>query len=97
MGENNFAAQPVALYGAVLSMAGLAYYLLTRTLLRLHDQDSALVVALGNDFKGKISLVLCAVAIPLAFISAGLACVLYVLVAVIWFVPDRRIEKALTR
>jgi uncharacterized membrane protein len=97
MGENNFAAQPVALYGVALLLAGFAYYLLTRTLLALHDQDSALVVALGRDLKSKISLVLYASAIPLAFVSAGLSCALYVLVAVIWFVPDRRIEKALTR
>jgi len=97
MGENYFAPQPVALYGVMLLLAACAYTLLTRALLPLHDRDSALAVALGRDLKGKISLVLYAVAIPLAFVSAGLACALYVLVAVIWFVPDRRIEKALAR
>jgi len=97
MGENNFAAQPVALYGVMLLLAACAYTLLTRALLPLHDRDSALAVALGRDLKGKISLGLYAVAIPLALVSAGLACALYVLVAVIWFVPDRRIEKALAR
>jgi uncharacterized membrane protein len=97
MGENDFAAQPVALYGVILLLAAFAYTLLTRALLPLHDRDSALAVALGRDLKGKISLVFYASAIPLAFVSAWIPCLLYVLVAVIWFVPDRRIEKALTR
>jgi len=97
MGENNFAAQPVALYGVILLLAAIAYTLLTRALLPLHDRDSALAVALGRDLKGKISLVFYLAAIPLAFVDAWIACLLYVLVAVIWFVPDRRIEKALAR
>jgi uncharacterized membrane protein len=95
MGENNFAAWPVALYGIVLTCAALAYYLLARALIALHGRDSKLAVALGNDIKGKISLVLCIVGIPLAFILPLLACVSYVLVAVIWFIPDRRIEKVI--
>jgi uncharacterized membrane protein len=95
MGENNFAAWPVALYGIVLTCAALAYYLLARTLIALHGKDSTLAVALGNDVKGKISLGLCIAGIPLAFILPLLACVSYVLVAVIWFIPDRRIEKVI--
>jgi uncharacterized membrane protein len=95
MGENNFAAWPVALYGVVLLLAACAYYLLVRSLLALHEKDSTLAVAVGSDFKGKISIVIYAVAIPLAFIIPGLSFALYVLVAVIWFIPDRRIEKVL--
>jgi len=95
MGENNFAAWPVALYGLVLFMAGFAYFLLVRSLLALHAKDSALAVAVGNDFKGKISIVIYAVAIPFAFIVSGLSFALYVLVAVIWFIPDRRIERVM--
>jgi uncharacterized membrane protein len=97
LGENGFVAWPVALYGGVLLMAGFAYFLLVRALLTLHDQDSALAVAVGRDVKGWASLVFYAVAIPLAFVNAMLACGLYVVVAVIWFIPDRRIEKTLKR
>jgi uncharacterized membrane protein len=95
MGENHFAAWPVALYGVVLLLAACAYYLLVRSLLALHEKDSTLAVALGSDFKGKISIVIYAVAIPLAFIVPLLSCALYILVAVIWFIPDRRIERVL--
>jgi uncharacterized membrane protein len=95
MGENNFAAWPVALYGVVFLLAACAYYLLVRSLLALHEKDSTLVVALGSDFKGKISIVIYAVAVLLAFMIPLLSCALYVLVAVIWFIPDRRIEKVI--
>jgi len=95
MGENHFAALPVALYGLVLLLAALAYFILTRVLVTSHGQDSALATAIGRDSKGKISLVIYAVAIPLAFVNSGLACALYVLVAIIWLIPDRRIEKTL--
>jgi uncharacterized membrane protein len=95
MGENNFAAWPVALYGAVLFMAGFAYFLLARSLLALHDKGSTLALALGSDFKGKISIVIYAAAIPLAVIIPLLSCALYVLVAAIWFIPDRRIENVI--
>ena len=81
MGENHFAPLPVALYGVVLFMAGCAYFILAR--------------ALGDDFKGKISVAIYAVAILLALYLPALAGVLYVAVALIWLVPDRRIEKAL--
>ncbi len=96
MGENNFAAWPVALYGMVLLMAGFAYFLLVRSLLALHGKDSTLAVAVGNDFKGKISIVIYAIAIPIAFLIPGVSFALYVLVAVIWFIPDRRIEKVIS-
>ncbi len=97
LGENGFAAWPVALYGVVLLMAGFAYFLLERALVAHHGQDSMLAAAVGYDTKGYISLVCYASAIPLAFINAMLACVLYVIVAVIWFIPDQRIEKVLKR
>jgi uncharacterized membrane protein len=97
MGENHFAAWPVALYGAVLLCAAIAYFVLARTLIALHGQDSALAVAFGKDFKGKISPVIYAVSIPLAFVWSALAFALFVLVAVMWLVPDRRIERTLPR
>ena len=97
MGENRFAAQPVALYGIVFLFAAVAYYILTRALLALHGQDSVLAMALGRDVKGKASLVIYAVAIPVSLVAAWLACALYVLVAIMWLAPDRRIEKTLTR
>ena len=96
MGENQFAAQPVALYGIVLLLSAIAYYILTRALLALHGRDSVLAVALGRDIKGKISPVIYLVAILVSFVAAWLSCALYVLVAIIWLIPDRRIEKTLT-
>jgi uncharacterized membrane protein len=96
MGESHFAPWPVALYGAVLLCTGLAYFILTRALIAHHGQDSPLATALGRDIKGKVSLVLYSVAIPLALVNSWLACTLYVLVAIMWLVPDRRIEDAVT-
>ncbi len=95
MGENHFAARPVALYGVVLLLAGIAYAILTRTLIIYQGADSTLAAAVGRDFKGKASIVLYAAAISLSFVNSWFACTLYVLVAVMWFIPDRRIEKAL--
>jgi uncharacterized membrane protein len=95
MGENHFTSTPVALYGVVLLCAAIAFTLLTRSLITRHGQDSALATAIGRDFKGKISLGSYAVAIPLSFVHPWIACGLYVLVAVLWFIPDRRIEKTL--
>ena len=97
MGENQFAAWPVALYGTVLLFAAVAYFILVRALLALHGKDSTLATALGRDFKGKVSMVIYLVAIPLAFVKSWLACAFYVLVAIMWLVPDRRIEKTLPR
>ncbi len=95
MGENHFAAWPVAFYGAVLLFAGTAYFILTRVLIFHHPADSALSKAVGKDFKGKLSMVFYAAAIPLSFVNRWLACALYVLVALMWLIPDRRIELTL--
>ncbi|MEH2001180.1 MAG: TMEM175 family protein [Nostoc sp.] len=96
MGENHFAALPVALYGMVLLLAAIAFFILTRALIYHHGNDSTLAIAVGRNFKGKISVVFYALAIPLAFVNSWFACILYVLVAVMWLIPDRRIEKTLT-
>ena len=93
MGENEFTAWPVATYGIVLWLAGLEYYILVLTLLATHPNDSPLAIAIGKDVKGLISLVLYTIAIPLAFVSAVAASILYVIVAIIWFIPDRRLEN----
>jgi uncharacterized membrane protein len=95
MGENDFAAWPVALYGVVLLMAGVAYFILTRSLIALHGDDSVLAAAVGADVKGRLSVALYAVAIPLAFVQPLLAGGIYVAVAVMWLIPDRRLERAL--
>jgi len=95
MGENHFAEVPVALYGGVLLMAGCAYYVLAHALVAHHGADSTLAKAFGADFKGKISVALYAAAIPLAFAATWIALAIYVAVALMWLVPDRRIEKAL--
>jgi uncharacterized membrane protein len=97
MGQNHFASLPAALYGVILLCAAIAYFILTRTLLSIHAADSVLATALGDDFKGKISIVLNMAAIPLAFVRSWLACAIYILVAVIWLVPDKRIEKTIAR
>ena len=97
VGENDFAPWPVALYGVVLLCAAVAYYILARALLALHGQGSVLASALGSDFKGKVSILIYAVAIPLSFVNSWLAGALYVLVAVIWLIPDPRIERRLAR
>jgi uncharacterized membrane protein len=97
MGENEFVAWPVALYGISLWMSGLAYFILVRTLLSIHAKDSPLAIAIGSDKKGYISLALYTIAIPLSFVSATLASALYVVVAIIWFIPDRRIEDTLAK
>jgi uncharacterized membrane protein len=95
MGETNFQSWPVALYGIVLLLAGIAYTILVIRLLALHGRESSLATALGRDFKGKISIVFYVIAIPLAFVRPWLAWAFYVLVAIIWLAPDRRIERTL--
>ena len=97
MSENHFAAVPVALYGVVLLMAGVAYYVLARILVAQHGSDSALARALGKDYKGMASMAIYAAAIGLAFWNAWVACALYVAVAVMWFIPDSRIEQTLAK
>lgn len=96
MGENHFGRWPVAVYGIVLLFASIAYFILSRALISLHGRDSVLATAVGRDFKGLISTVIYLVAIPLALVRWWLACALYVLVTIMWLVPDRRIEKTLT-
>ncbi len=95
MNENHFAPLTVAAYGVVLLFAGIAYFILTRVLLANHPRDSLLARALGSDFKGKVSVVLYLVAIPLAYLHVGLSLALYVGVALVWLVPDRRFERLL--
>ena len=95
MGENHFATWTVALYGGVLIMAATAYFILSRVLLAGHAADSVLARAIGADVKGRISIVIYAAGIALAFANARIGLATYMLVAVIWLIPDRRIEKNL--
>ena len=97
MGETLFAAWPVALYGVILFFAAAAYFILARALVSLHGRDSTLATALGSDFKAKISIVIYLAAIPLTLLNPWLSFALYVLVAVMWLVPDRRIERTLAQ
>ena len=93
MGDSHFGQSSVALYGIVLLLAAIAYYILVRTLLAVHGPASTLAAAIGSDFKGKISIAIYAPAIPLAFVRPWISATCYVAVAIIWLVPDRRIEK----
>jgi uncharacterized membrane protein len=93
MGENHFAALPTALYGVVLMFSGVAYYILEQTIIRSQGPNSRLRAAVGNEAKGKISVVLYLVAIPLAFVHQLLSDAIYALVALSWLIPDRRIEQ----
>lgn len=95
IGENHLAATPTAIYGFVLLMAAVAYYLLQRAIIQQQGPDSLLARALGGDWKGKLSPILYFLAIPLAFFSPLISTALYAIVAVLWFLPDRRIEHAL--
>ncbi len=93
MDENQFQPWPVAVYGIDLLMAGVAYYILTQALLRLHGRGSSLAAAIGNDEKGKLSVAIYAAGIPLAFVKTWIAGTCYVIVAIMWLIPDRRIER----
>ena len=93
MGENHFASVPTAVYGAVLLAAGIAYYVLQGAIVAEQGPDSKLAAAIGRDLKGRISPLLYAAAIPLAFVREWIADTIYVIVALIWLVPDRRIES----
>jgi len=95
LSDSRAAAAPVAVYGGVLIMAGLAYTILVRLLIRLHGPDSDIARAMGYDIKGVISVVVYAAAIALAFFQPIAALGLYVAVAAMWFIPDRRVERAL--
>jgi uncharacterized membrane protein len=95
MGENFLAPLPTAIYGAILLMPAIAYYLLQKAIVHQQGKHSVLASALGRDFKGKISVLLYAAAVVLAFVDAWLSIAIYALVAVMWLIPDRRIEKVL--
>lgn len=93
MGENHFTTAPTALYGAVMLMAAIAYFILQNVIIAQQGRDSKLAAAIGRDFKGKLSPVFYAMAIATAFFRPWISCCLYVLVALMWLVPDRRIER----
>jgi uncharacterized membrane protein len=95
MGENEFAQLPVALYGVILWMSAMAYYILVRALISYHGRDSVLANAIGNDLKGRVSLVVYTAAIVFAFVNSGISLALYIFVAIMWLTPDTRIEKNL--
>ena len=97
MGENHFAPLPTATYGVVLLMAAIAYWILQGAILKREGPDSLLATAIGSDFKGKASPFFYVAAIPLAFVNQWIAGGLYVLVALWWLVPDRRIERVLPK
>ncbi|HLZ53777.1 MAG TPA: TMEM175 family protein [Verrucomicrobiae bacterium] len=93
MGENHFATAPTALYGLVMLLAAIAYYILQTIIVAQQGPDSKLAKSLGRDFKGKASPMLYAAAIGMAFFEPWISCVIYVLVALMWLIPDRRIER----
>jgi uncharacterized membrane protein len=93
MGENHFAPVPTAAYGAVLLACAIAYWVLQRTIIRSQGEHSILAAAIGSDRKGRMSPAVYALAIPLAFVHPAIAGALYAAVALIWLVPDRRIER----
>lgn len=95
MGENHFAALPTALFGVDLLMAAVAYYILTRSLISLHGKTSAIGSSLGAERKEKVSILIYAVAVPLAFIAGWISLLLYTAVAILWLIPDKRIELTL--
>src|SRR2546421_8191359 len=97
MGENHLAPTPTAVYGFVLLMAAIAYYILQRTIISNQGRKSLLAKAVGSDWKGKLSPVLYLIAIPLAFVSSWIAGGLYVFVALLWLIPDPRIERELEK
>ena len=93
MGENHSSAWPIAMYGCALMMAGVAYFILTQSLISLHGRDSAIARAVGRDGKGKLSVLIYIIAIALAFVLPWSSLVLYGVVAIMWFAPDQCIEK----
>jgi uncharacterized membrane protein len=97
MGENHFATMPVALYGLVLLMASIAYYILAKTLINLHGTKSTLAIAIGKDKKGIASTIIYIIGIGLSFVNNWLGFSMYVIVALIWFIPDTRIENIMDK
>ncbi len=95
MGENKFAQKPVVVYGVSLLMPAIAYFILQSRIVHANGEDRALANAIGPDIKGKLSLAICVAGIALGFVSPALACADYVLLAAIWLIPDRRIERVL--
>ncbi len=95
MGENNFTKWPVILYGTILLLCGVAYYILAQALIKLHGKNSTIADAIGSDKKGKLSVVIYAFAIALSFINPWIGMALYAIVAAMWIIPDKRIEKKL--
>lgn len=95
MGENHFTSTPLALYGILLFMCAIAYTILSIQILKSHGRDSILAKAIGNDWKGKLSLVLYVLAILSTFMVEWLAGIIYIVVALIWLIPDKRIEQVL--
>jgi uncharacterized membrane protein len=95
MGENHFAKLPSALYGVVLLMAAIAYSILTHVIIRQEGPDSLLAKAVGRDIKGNVSTALWAIAVPLAYFYQWAGQTIYVLIALMWLVPDKRIERVL--
>jgi len=93
IGENSFAQRPMALYGFILLMAAIAYYILQLQIIRSHGTESVLAKAIGNDLKGKISPVLYVVGIAFSWISTWVSGALFIVVALIWLIPDKRIER----
>jgi uncharacterized membrane protein len=97
MGENHFAATPTALYGLVLLLAAIAYRILQQLIIASQGRESILKKAIGSDWKGRLSLIVHAIAIPMAFVSRWISLGLYLFVALVGLIPDKRIEKALSR
>ncbi|MDR3426281.1 MULTISPECIES: TMEM175 family protein [Silvimonas] len=94
LGENGLMSWPAALYGVVLLGSAIAYFILTRVLVAHHGRQSLLAQSLGSDVKGRISVVLYALGVGLAFVHGAIACILYTVVAVVWLIPDRRFERS---
>ena len=95
MGENHFSSIPTVLYGFVLLMAAIAYWLLAKSIIAAHGPDALLAQAIGKDYKGTGSIVLYAFSIPIAFINQWFSLGIYILVALLWLIPDKRVEKVL--
>ncbi len=96
VGANHLAPTPVAVYGGILLMAAIAYFILQHTIIRQQGRGSLLAAAIGRDWKGKLSLLCYFAAIPLAFVCVWISDALFIFVAILWLVPDRRIERVLT-
>ena len=97
IGGNHLAPWSVALYGIILLFAAIAYFILVRTLIAHHGKESVLANSIGKDRKGIVSVFIYAAAIPMAFVQPAIACAAYVLVAIMWLVPDKRIERRLAK